>query len=74
MPRVVLVTGVSRHLGVRLAAQLAADPSIERVLGVDTTPPSKADLARLGRTEFVRAALLAAIEAAALRSHELGAS
>ncbi|HKF34741.1 MAG TPA: NAD-dependent epimerase/dehydratase family protein [Jatrophihabitantaceae bacterium] len=55
MPRVVLVTGVSRHLGVRLAAQLAADPSIERVLGVDTTPPSKADLARLGRTEFVRA-------------------
>src|SRR5262249_27217968 len=39
----------------RLAAQLAADPSIERVLGVDTTPPSRADLARLGRTEFVRA-------------------
>lgn len=55
MPRVVLVTGVSRHLGVRLAAQLAADPAIERVLGVDTTPPEKADLARLGRTEFVRA-------------------
>jgi UDP-glucose 4-epimerase len=55
MPRVVLVTGVSRHLGVRLAAQLAADPAIERVLGVDTTPPAKADLARLGRTEFVRA-------------------
>lgn len=55
MPRVVLVTGVSRHLGVRLAAQLAADPTIERVLGVDTTPPAKADLARLGRTEFVRA-------------------
>lgn len=55
MPRVVLVTGVSRHLGVRLAAQLAADPGVERVLGVDTTPPAKADLVRLGRTEFVRA-------------------
>jgi UDP-glucose 4-epimerase len=55
MPRVVLVTGVSRHLGIRLAAQLAADPTIDRVLGVDTAPPAKADLPRLGRTEFVRA-------------------
>ncbi len=55
MARVVLVTGVSRYLGRRLAAQLAADPSIDRVVGVDASPPSKADLARLGRTEFVRA-------------------
>jgi UDP-glucose 4-epimerase len=55
MSRVVLVTGVSRHLGTRLAAQLAADPTIDRVVGVDTTPPSKADLVLLGRTEFVRA-------------------
>jgi UDP-glucose 4-epimerase len=55
MSRVVLVTGVSRHLGSRLAGQLAADPSIDRVVGVDTTPPSEDDLARLGRTEFVRA-------------------
>ncbi len=52
---VVLVTGVSRHLGGRLAAQLAADPGIDRVIGVDTTPPRTTDLARLGRTEFVRA-------------------
>jgi UDP-glucose 4-epimerase len=55
MPRVVLVTGVSRYLGSRLCGQLSADPSIDRIIGVDTTPPTKADLARLGRTEFVRA-------------------
>ena len=55
MARVVLVTGVSRHLGTRLAGQLAADPTIDRVVGVDTTPPSKDDRVRLGRTEFVRA-------------------
>ena len=36
MPNVVLITGVSRHLGGRLAAQLAADPSVDRVIGVDT--------------------------------------
>ena len=54
-PRVVLVTGVSRSLGGRLAARLAADPDIERIIGVDTAPPGRhlADL--LGRTEFVRA-------------------
>jgi len=51
---VVLVTGVSRFLGGRLAGRLAADPNVDRVIGVDTTPPSRADVARLGRTEFVR--------------------
>ena len=54
-PSVVLVTGVSRHLGGRLAARLAADPSIERVIGVDTVPPPRGLAAHLGRTEFVRA-------------------
>src|SRR5580698_9905572 len=49
--RVVLVTGVSRYLGGRLAARLSADPSIERIIGVDVVPP-RADV---GRTEFVRA-------------------
>jgi UDP-glucose 4-epimerase len=54
-PNVVLVTGVSRHLGGRVAARLASDPRIERVIGVDTTPPG-GDIAELiGRTEFVRA-------------------
>jgi UDP-glucose 4-epimerase len=55
MARVVLVTGVSRHLGCRLAGRLAADPATDRVIGVDTVPPSRADLDLLGRTEFVRA-------------------
>jgi UDP-glucose 4-epimerase len=54
-PRVVLVTGVSRYLGSRLASSLAADPSIERVIGVDTVPPRKDQMVALGRTEFVRA-------------------
>jgi UDP-glucose 4-epimerase len=54
-PRVVLVTGVSRYLGTRLAATLAADPSIERVIGVDTVQPRKEVQDKLGRTEFVRA-------------------
>ncbi len=54
-PAVVLVTGVSRWLGGALAAELAADPAIDRVIGVDTVPPSPDMLRRLGRTEFVRA-------------------
>jgi UDP-glucose 4-epimerase len=48
--RVVLVTGVSRLLGARIANTLQADPGIERVIGVDTVPPTTP----LGRTEFVR--------------------
>ncbi|WP_241661043.1 NAD-dependent epimerase/dehydratase family protein [Thermomonospora catenispora] len=48
--RVVLVTGVSRFLGARVASALQAEPGIERVIGVDTVPPT----APLGRTEFVR--------------------
>lgn len=55
MAQTVLVTGVSRYLGSRVAAALAADPSVRRVIGVDTVAPSRADLDRLGRTEFVRA-------------------
>ena len=49
--RVVLITGVSRYLGGRLAALLAADTGIERVIGVDVVPPRQ----DVGRTEFVRA-------------------
>jgi len=52
---VVLITGVSRFLGGRLAAQLAADPQVERVIGIDAIPPRTTDRPRLGRTEFVRA-------------------
>ncbi|HEX2313841.1 MAG TPA: NAD-dependent epimerase/dehydratase family protein [Thermomonospora sp.] len=48
--RVVLVTGVSRFLGARVAGALQAEPGIDRVIGVDTVPPT----VPLGRTEFVR--------------------
>jgi len=54
-PSVVLVTGVSRFLGGNLAARLAADPTIERVLGVDTVAPVPDLRRRMGRVEFVRA-------------------
>jgi UDP-glucose 4-epimerase len=51
MSRVVLITGVSRYLGGKLAALLSADTSIDRVIGVDVVPPRQ----DVGRTEFVRA-------------------
>lgn len=54
-PRVVLLTGVSRYPSNRLAARLAADPDIERVIGIDTVAPPESDLRALGRTEFVAA-------------------
>jgi UDP-glucose 4-epimerase len=44
----VLVTGVGRYLGAHLAARLAADPRIDRVIGVDAAGPP-ADLARVLR-------------------------
>ena len=49
--RVVLITGVSRYLGGKLASVLSADSSIERLIGVDVVPPRQ----DVGRTEFVRA-------------------
>ena len=51
MGRTVLVTGVSRYLGGRMAVLLASDPAVSNVIGVDVVPP---DLAIPG-TEFVRA-------------------
>ncbi|GLU49194.1 NAD-dependent epimerase/dehydratase family protein [Nocardiopsis ansamitocini] len=53
MARVVLVTGVSRYLGARVANALQADPQIDRVIGMDSSPPQQP----LGRTEFVKAEL-----------------
>ena len=55
MRGVVLITGVSRFLGSQLAARLADDPSVDRVIGIDTVAPRPAELALFGRTEFVRA-------------------
>lgn len=54
VPSTVLVTGVSRFVGGQLTARLAADPSIDRVLGVDAVPPRRDLLRRMGRAEFVR--------------------
>ncbi|PVG82495.1 epimerase [Nocardioides gansuensis] len=51
MGRVVLVTGISRDLGRRFARVAAADPSIDRVIGVDVVPP-RGDI---GEVSFVRA-------------------
>ncbi len=51
MSRVVLVTGVARYLGGRLARLLQDDPGVERVIGVDVVPP-RGDI---GDAEFVRA-------------------
>ncbi|CCI54260.1 MAG: NAD-dependent epimerase/dehydratase family protein [Tetrasphaera jenkinsii] len=51
MPDVVLLTGVSRHLGGVFARLLSADPSIGRIIGVDVVPPPHP----LGRAEFIRA-------------------
>ncbi|MFT4010623.1 MAG: NAD-dependent epimerase/dehydratase family protein [Nocardioidaceae bacterium] len=51
MRRIVLVTGLSRPLGADLAARLAQDPAVSRVIGVDTVPPRN----DLGPVRFVRA-------------------
>jgi UDP-glucose 4-epimerase len=51
MSRTVLVTGVSRYLGGRMATMLAADPGIDRVIGVDVVAPSSP----IAGIEFVRA-------------------
>ncbi|WP_310961426.1 NAD-dependent epimerase/dehydratase family protein [Nocardioides terrisoli] len=51
MGRVVLVTGVAGDLGRRFARRLAEHPDIERVVGVDVTPPKLG----VGRMQFVRA-------------------
>ena len=51
MGRVVLVTGVAADLGRRFARSLADDPAVERVVGVDVTPP-RGDV---GAMQFVRA-------------------
>jgi UDP-glucose 4-epimerase len=38
-PRVVVVTGVSRFLGAQIAAQIAANPQVQRVVGLDRNDP-----------------------------------
>jgi len=49
--KVVLVTGVSRDLGRRFARRLAAEPGVDRVVGIDAIPPRD----DIGDVSFVRA-------------------
>lgn len=49
--RRVLITGISTPLGTQLARRLEADPQVDYLAGVDTTPPR----ATLARTEFIEA-------------------
>lgn len=51
MGRVVLVTGVAGDLGRRFARRLAEHPDIDRVIGVDVTPPQLGT----GGMQFIRA-------------------
>lgn len=51
MAGVVLVTGVSRYLGGRMARILTDDPSVQRVIGVDVVAPT----GDIGGADFVRA-------------------
>ena len=52
-PSTVLVTGASGFIGGQLAARLAADPKIGRVLALDAVPPLAELSRRMGRAEFV---------------------
>jgi UDP-glucose 4-epimerase len=49
--QVVLVTGVSRHLGGRFARLIGEHPAVDRVIGVDVVPPPHP----IGDADFVRA-------------------
>jgi len=51
MASVVLLTGVSRYLGARMARLLSESPGIDRIIGVDVIPPPH----DLGGAEFVQA-------------------
>jgi len=64
----VLITGVANFWGQRLAGALADDPSVERVVGLDTRPPP----ASLGtRIEYVQADVRTPELPALLRGHEI---
>ncbi|WP_067508784.1 NAD-dependent epimerase/dehydratase family protein [Actinoplanes sp. TFC3] len=54
-PRVVVVTGVSRYLGARVASRLAADPRVERVIGLDPHEPPQALAGQLADVELIQA-------------------
>lgn len=53
IPEVVFVTGVSRLLGARLAARIAAHPEVKRVVGLDVGPVPDALAAELSEVEVI---------------------
>lgn len=63
MPRVALVTGVSRHLGGLVARELSLRAEFDRVIGVDVVEPE----VELGEAEFIKADIRNPIVAKALR-------
>ena len=70
--RVVLVTGVSRYLGAQVAARLAADPGIERVIGIDDREPTGEQATLLADTvEFVHADIKTSASARVIREHRV---
>jgi UDP-glucose 4-epimerase len=54
-PGVVVVTGVSHYLGAHVAARLAADPRIDRVVGLDIADPAPELAPLLDQVDRVRA-------------------
>ncbi len=70
-PRSVLITGASTFLGGYLAARLAENPHIDRVVAVDSRIPSKALLRRMGRAEFLRLDIRRPAIAKALAGYEV---
>ena len=50
-----MVTGVSRFLGARVAARLAADPRVDRVIGLDPLDPPPALAGLLADVELIQA-------------------
>lgn len=72
MGRVVLVTGVSRFLGGRLATLLAADPGVDRVIGVDVVAPMGSLHGKsLDGVDFVRADIRSPVIAKVLGDAEV---
>jgi UDP-glucose 4-epimerase len=65
--RRVLITGISRFWGTRLALALARDQSVELIAGIDTREPTVA----LDRTEFVRADIRHSLIGRLIRSREI---
>ncbi len=54
VPRVVVVTGVSRFIGAHVAARLAVDPRVARVIGLDAAAPPPDLAALLGDVDVIR--------------------